>query len=339
MYRCIRPALFSLDAERSHQLTLNGLARAEPIAERLYGQSVPDCPTRLMGLDLPNPVGLAAGLDKDGTAIDGFAALGFGFLEIGTVTPVAQPGNPYPRLFRLVPEQAIINRMGFNNEGVEALCERVRTSHYSGVLGINIGRNAATSPEQAVTDYVAGLDAVYPLASYVTINISSPNTTGLRDMQTGAALDDLLGQLVSRRDELGRQHNRYVPLCIKIAPDLYDSELEIVSNALFNHGVDGVLATNTTIQRDGVPENWRYEAGGLSGAPLGKRSTQVIRQMATLLDGALPIIGVGGIDSGDKAVEKLEAGASAVQLYSGLIYRGPGLVRECVNAVKAYRNQ
>lgn len=336
MYNLIRPALFSLDAERAHHLTLSGLAHAPAVARRLYGSRVPDCSVRVMGLDLPNPVGLAAGLDKDATAIAGLGGLGFGFVEVGTVTPVAQPGNAKPRLFRLTSHNAIINRMGFNNGGVQALCERVRASNWGGVLGINIGRNADTRPEQTVNDYLTGLAAVYALASYVTINISSPNTKGLRDMQGGDALDELLGRLVRARDGLAGQHGRRVPLAVKIAPDLDSADLAFIAQSLVEHGIDGVIATNTTISRDNVPERWRDEAGGLSGRPVTARSTQVIAELAECLDGALPIIGVGGIDSGAAAVEKLAAGASAVQIYTGLIYRGPALVRECVEAAARY---
>ncbi len=336
MYSLIRPALFSLDAERVHHLTMMGLAYSAPLMRGVYGARVPACPVRVMGLHLPNPVGLAAGLDKDGAAIDGLAALGFGFVEIGTVTPAPQPGNAQPRLFRLAAQGAIINRMGFNNGGVERLCERVRASRYyrkrGGVLGINIGKNADTRPERAVGDYLTGLAAVYALASYVTINISSPNTKGLRDMQGGDALDDLLARLVTARDGLARQHGRRVPLAVKIAPDLDDEALDEVADRLVAHGIDGVIATNTTTGRGGVPAVWQEEAGGLSGAPLAPRPTQVIRRLHARLGGALPIIGVGGIDSGAAAAEKLAAGASAVQLYSGLIYRGPSLVRECVEA-------
>lgn len=337
MYSWIRPALFALDAERSHRLVLNGLARTGALARRLYARRVPHCPVELMGLALPNPVGLAAGLDKDGTAVDGLAGLGFGFMEIGTVTPVAQPGNPRPRLFRLSAERALINRMGFNNAGVEALCQRLRAGRFTGALGINIGRNADTRPDMAIRDYLTGLGAVYALASYVTINVSSPNTKGLRDMQAGDALDDLLGRLVHSRDSLAQQHGRRVPLAVKIAPDLDDAQLEFIAKRLIAHAIDGVIATNTTVDRDAVPDLWRDETGGLSGAPLAARATRVIRQLSEALGGTLPIIGAGGIDSGPAAVEKLAAGASAVQLYTGLIYRGPALVRECVEAIGSWQ--
>lgn len=336
MYDMIRPALFALDAERVHHLTLSALARLPAPARWLYGDRVPNCPVRVMGLDLPNPVGLAAGLDKDAVAVAGLSALGFGFVEVGTVTPVAQPGNAKPRLFRLVTQDAIINRMGFNNAGVGALCRRLRASRYRGVLGINIGRNADTRPDRAVNDYLTGLAAVYALASYVTINISSPNTRGLRDMQGGGALDELLGRVIEARDGLAEQHGSRVPIAVKIAPDLESREIETIATRLLEHGVDGVIATNTTIRRDNVPERWQAEAGGLSGRPVAGRSTRVIVELAGCLHGEIPIIGVGGIDSGATAVEKLAAGASAIQLYTGLIYRGPDLVRECVAAVAEY---
>lgn len=337
MYKYIRPALFTLDAERAHHLTLAALRRSSRLMSCLYGRHVPDCPVEVMGLKLANPVGLAAGLDKDGRAIDGLAGLGFGFLEMGTVTPVAQPGNPRPRLFRLPEHNAIINRMGFNNDGVAALCARVRASRYRGVLGINIGRNASTVPAQAIQDYLAGLEAVYTLASYVTINISSPNTKGLRDMQAGDALDELLTQMVRRRDALAQQHGRRLPLAVKIAPDLQPAELEGIARRLLAHKLDAVIATNTTISRHNLPARWQAAQGGVSGTPVAGRSVHIIRQLAPMLDGALPIIGVGGIDNGAAAVEKLAAGAVAVQLYSGLIYQGPGLVRECVEAIRHYR--
>lgn len=336
MYSLIRPALFSLDAERAHHLTLSGLGRASAAAHWFYGRYVPDCPVRVMGLDLPNPVGLAAGLDKDAVAINGLGGLGFGFVEVGTVTPVAQSGNAKPRLFRFADQNAIVNRMGFNNGGVEALCKRVRASRYRGVLGINIGRNADTRTDRAVDDYLTGLAAVYALASYVTVNISSPNTQGLRDMQGGDALDELLARLVKARDGLAEQHGRRVPLAVKIAPDLDAADIDHIAQRLIFHGIDGVIATNTTINRDNVPAGWGDEAGGLSGRPVAGRSTQVITELSQRLNGALPIIGVGGIDSGATAVEKLAAGASAVQIYTGLIYRGPTLVRECVEAAAQY---
>lgn len=335
MYSLIRPALFSLDAETAHHYTLNALSRTAPMLARVYGQRVDSLPTRVMGLDLPNPVGLAAGLDKNGAHVDGLAALGFGFLEIGTVTPVAQPGNERPRLFRLTDERGILNRFGFNNDGAVSLVERVRRADFAGVLGINIGKNKATPAERAVEDYVAALEYVHPVASYVTINISSPNTQGLRDLQGRDSLDALLSMLVETRDRLDYDSAKRTPLAVKIAPDLTPAEMDAIVDRIRYYRIDGVIATNTTISRDHVALRWRQEAGGISGAPLRRRSTEIIAALYQRLGDDVPIIGVGGIASGRDACEKIAAGAVAIQLYSGLIYRGPGLVRECVQALKA----
>lgn len=336
MYRLARSALFALDAERAHDLTLSSLAAAAPLARRCYGDRVPAAPISAMGLSFPNPVGLAAGLDKDGRCIDGLGALGFGFLEIGTVTPRPQPGNSRPRLFRLPERRAIINRMGFNNRGVDYLLERVRQCRYRGVLGINIGKNFDTPLERAVDDYRAGLERVYPHASYVTINISSPNTKGLRDLQGGPALDGLLQALKTQQAALADRHGRYVPLAVKVAPDLDAEGLDAIARAVVRHRVDGVIATNTTVGRRGVEGHpLAGEQGGLSGEPLRPLSDAVVAALAVRLDGAAPIIGVGGIMSGADARAKIEAGASLVQVYSGLIYRGPALVGECVRALAA----
>jgi len=332
MYSLIRPALFSLDAEKSHDFTLAALDRSAPLLRPMYGDRAPDVPTRIMGLDLPNPVGLAAGLDKTGAHIDGLSALGFGFLEIGTVTPLAQAGNDKPRLFRLTDERGILNRFGFNNEGADALVARVRKARYSGVLGINIGKNKHTPAEHAVADYVAALTCVHPVASYVTINISSPNTQGLRDLQGRDSLDGLLAMLVETRDQLDYDSGRRTPLAVKIAPDLDAAGLDAVVDRVRYYGIDAVIATNTTISRDGVALRWHKEMGGVSGAPLRARSTAIIRKLYARLGDDIPIIGVGGIASARDVQEKMAAGARAVQLYSGLIYRGPGLVRECVQA-------
>ncbi|MDA3921932.1 MAG: quinone-dependent dihydroorotate dehydrogenase [Salinisphaera sp.] len=337
MYSLLRPALFSLDAERAHDMTLACLDCAAPVMNRLYRNRLANLPTRLMGLDLPNPVGLAAGLDKTGQHIDGLAALGFGFLEIGTVTPLAQAGNPKPRLFRLPEQRAVLNRFGFNNEGAPALVERVRAARFKGVLGINIGKNKATPADRAVDDYLAALNCVHPVASYVTINISSPNTQGLRNLQGRDSLDTLLGAMVETRNRLDRETGRRTPLAVKIAPDLDADGLDAIVDRLRHHGVDGVIATNTTISRDDVPLRWQAEAGGLSGAPLRQRSTAIIRALHQRLGDEIPIIGVGGISHGRDVIEKMNAGASAVQLYSGLIYRGPGLVRDCVEAAAGRR--
>ncbi len=334
-YALLRPALFSLDPETAHDATLTSLNSAHCLGlTRLLPQPAPD-PRTVMGLTFPNPVGLAAGLDKNGDCINGLAALGFGFIEIGTVTPRPQPGNPRPRLFRLPAAQAIINRMGFNNHGVDALVENVKRAHYNGILGINIGKNADTPIEQAADDYLISLRKVYAHASYVTVNISSPNTKNLRQLQGGDELDALLVRLKAEQEKLAQQHGKYVPLAVKIAPDLDGEQIRQIAALLLKHRIDGVIATNTTLARAGV-ENLPHgnEAGGLSGAPVRESSTAVIRALAAELQGALPIIGVGGILKGADAVEKMRAGAALVQLYSGLIYRGWGLVGECAAAVR-----
>jgi dihydroorotate dehydrogenase len=335
-YSFIRPALFCLEAEQAHHLTLSALK----LGQRL-GLLTPK-PNRgetgtcsVMGLNFPNKVGLAAGLDKNGAYIDALAALGFGFIEIGTVTPRPQAGNPKPRLFRLPEHQAIINRMGFNNDGVEALLKNVAASQYKGILGINIGKNASTPIHQATDDYVTCLKAVYNQASYVTINISSPNTQNLRTLQTGDALLDLLVALKAQQAALTDQFGRYVPLAVKIAPDLSDTEIDMMAKLFVNHKIDGVIATNTTLSRNAISGHaLSNEAGGLSGAPVTELSNQVIKRLAAQLDGALPIIGAGGILSGNDAKNKLAAGANLIQVYSGLIYQGPALIAECIQATR-----
>jgi dihydroorotate dehydrogenase len=287
-----------------------------------------------MGLRFPNRVGLAAGLDKNGIAVDGLARLGFGFLEVGTVTPLAQPGNPQPRLFRIPEHQAIINRMGFNNGGIDALLVNLARANHTGILGINIGKNAVTPIEKATDDYLIGLDKAYPRASYVTVNISSPNTKNLRQLQGESELDALLGALKGRQEALAQKHGRYVPLALKIAPDLDGAQITQISDALRRHRIDGVIATNTTLGREGVESSpVAAEAGGLSGAPVFEKSTIVVRKLAAALAGELPIIAAGGIDSAEKARAKIDAGASLVQIYSGLIYRGPALIKECIKAL------
>ena len=332
-YSLIRPALFALDPETAHELTISALAKAGPLAGLACGKSSGRA-VEVMGLKFPNPVGLAAGLDKNGEAIDGLAALGFGFIEIGTVTPRPQPGNPKPRMFRLPEAEAIINRMGFNNHGVAALVENVKRAKYKGILGINIGKNADTPIERAADDYLACLSAVYAHASYVTVNISSPNTRNLRDLQGADALDALLAQLKQRQGELTQRHGRYVPIALKIAPDLDNEQIATIADLLRRHRMDAVIATNTTLARDKVAHlNHGNETGGLSGAPVREQSTTVIRELARLLQNEVPIIGVGGILSGANAQEKISAGAKLVQVYTGLIYRGPGLVRECIQAL------
>jgi dihydroorotate dehydrogenase len=331
-YPLIRPLLFALDAERAHELTLYlvalgdslGLARPTPADGK---------PVDVMGLRFPNRVGLAAGLDKNGTAVDGLSRLGFGFLEVGTVTPRPQPGNPKPRLFRLPEHQAIINRMGFNNAGVDALLEKLASIRYRGILGINIGKNFDTPIEKAVDDYLLCLDKAYRQASYITVNISSPNTKNLRQLQGVPELDTLLSALKSRQNALADQHGKYVPLALKIAPDLETGQIIDIADALRRHRIDAVIATNTTLGREGVESSpLAAEAGGLSGGPLFEKSTAVIRSLAQALAGELPIIAAGGITSGARAQAKIDAGAALVQIYSGLIYRGPQLVAECIEA-------
>ncbi len=335
-YALVRPLLFALDAERAHELTLSLLAFGTSMGLR-GAPATADRPITAMGLRFPNPVGLAAGLDKNGIAIDGLAGLGFGFLEVGTVTPRPQPGNPRPRLFRLPEQQAIINRMGFNNAGIDALLERMAAVRYRGILGINIGKNFDTPIEHAVDDYLICLDKAYPHASYITVNISSPNTKNLRQLQGASELDALLGALKSRQTALADRHGNYVPLALKIAPDLDQAQILDIADALRRHGIDGVIATNTTTGREGVETSpLAAEAGGLSGGPLFDKSTAVIRALALALAGELPIIAAGGITSGARARAKLDAGAALVQLYSGLIYRGPQLVGECIEATKGW---
>lgn len=337
MYSTLRSLMFRLPAETSHDLALDmiGAAGRLGLARRLLRPVAPQ-PVEVMGLKFANPVGLAAGLDKNAVAVDGLGAMGFGFIEVGTVTPRPQPGNPRPRMFRLPQAQAIINRMGFNNQGVDALLERLQGVDYDGVLGINIGKNAVTPVENAVDDYLTCLRKVYAYADYVTLNLSSPNTPGLRTLQYGDALKALLEPIKQAQLQLQQEHGRYVPLALKIAPDMNDEELRLVAHTLLEQGMDAVIATNTTLSRDAVQGlEHADEAGGLSGAPLTERSTEVVRTLADELAGRMPIIGVGGIFSGADAAAKIAAGASLVQLYSGFIYRGPELVRECVDAIAA----
>lgn len=334
-YALLRPLLFALDAETAHALTLASLDVLATIGcSALAGGKRIACPRRAMGIEFPNPVGLAAGLDKNGEHIDGLAALGFGFLEIGTVTPRAQPGNPRPRLFRLPAARALINRMGFNNAGVAHLLERVRRARYRGVLGINIGKNYDTPLERAADDYRTCLRQVYPLASYVAVNISSPNTENLRQLQRAGELAPLLAALRQEQQRLADAHGRYVPLAVKIGPDLDEGQIAAVARLLCEHGIDAAIATNTTVTRDGVGGlTHANEPGGLSGAPLTPKSYETVRALARALDGALPIIGVGGIMSAADAIAIMDAGASLVQLYTGLIYRGPALVGEVAAAL------
>jgi len=338
IYPIARSLLFVLDAERAHDLALRALdaAHCSGIGRVLVPKPAP-LPVRAFGLEFPNPVGLAAGLDKNGAHIEALFALGFGFIEIGTVTPKPQPGNPKPRMFRLPEHSAIINRLGFNNFGVDALVRRVeRIAHRPGMLGINIGKNKDTPNADAVNDYSYCLERVYPLADYVTVNISSPNTEGLRDLQRDDALRRLLGQLREKQSGLAARHGKRVPVLIKIAPDNTESELDAMANALAEHQVDGVIATNTTLARDGV-ESHRFgnQSGGLSGAPLMQPSTRILRGMRARLPDSIPLVGVGGIMTGADAAEKIAAGATLVQCYSGLVYRGPELIAECVEAIRA----
>lgn len=339
LYALARPLLFSLDPEAAHHLTMPLLRRAAGIGLTRFLATPASDPRTVMGIRFANPVGLAAGLDKDGAYIDGLAALGFGFLEIGTVTPLPQPGNPLPRMFRLPAARALINRMGFNNGGVDAFVANVQASAFfqnrRGVLGLNIGKNASTPIENAVDDYLLCLQKVYPFADYVTVNISSPNTNNLRQLQDAAALDRLLSQLKERQQRLADRHRRYVPIALKIAPDLDADQVRVIADALLRHRMDGVIATNTTVARDavaGMPH--ALEAGGLSGAPVAAASTAIIRALRTQLGDAIPIIGVGGILCAADAQEKMRAGASLIQLYTGLIYRGPALVTECAAAMR-----
>lgn len=331
-YALIRPALFALGAEQAHDLALRGLAMAGRMT--CFDKAPPLAnPVEVMRLQFPNRIGLAAGLDKNAIAVDGLGQLGFGFIEIGTITPRAQPGNPVPRLFRLPEQQAIINRMGFNNAGIDALVYRLKHVRYRGILGINIGKNFDTPLEKAADDYLLCLDKAYPFASYVTVNISSPNTKNLRQLQDDAAVNQLLSALKARQAQLTEQHGRYVPLALKIAPDLETEQIIHIADALRRHRIDAVIATNTTLSRAGVEtSSLASEVGGLSGAPLFEQSTRVVRQLAQALAGELPIIAAGGVTNGERARAKLAAGAALVQIYSGLIYRGPGLVRECIAA-------
>ena len=334
LYSLARPLLFSLAPERAHELTLSLLKSAHRMG--MMRQSIASKPVTCMGIQFPNPVGLAAGLDKNGAYIDALAGLGFGFIEIGTITPRPQAGNPHPRLFRLVEAKAIINRMGFNNDGVDKLVENVKASKFKGILGINIGKNADTPVENAVDDYLICLEKVYNYASYVTVNISSPNTKNLRSLQSGDALTELLETLRKRQLELAEEHQHYVPLVLKVAPDLSSEDIEFIAKQLLQFKIDGLIVTNTTLSREGV-ENLKYadEAGGLSGAPVFEKSTACLAAFSKALDGQIPLIGVGGILSGEQALAKQDAGASLVQIYSGLIYTGPTLIKDCVDALKS----
>jgi len=335
LYSAIRKVLFKFDPETIHELTIKSFKAtgATPL-NRIYKQKVIQKPVDVMGITFPNPVGLAAGLDKNGECIDAFAAMGFGFVEIGTITPRPQPGNDKPRIFRLPEANAIINRMGFNNKGVDYLIDQVRKAKFKGVLGINIGKNKDTPDENAKDDYIICMRKVYDYASYITVNISSPNTPGLRSLQYGDALNELLSALKVEQKALAIQYNKYVPVAVKIAPDLNEEEVKSIAQSLIDNDIHGVIATNTTLSREGV-EGLEHgnEMGGLSGEPVKEKSTQVIKLLAHALNNKLPIIGVGGIASGKDAQEKIDAGAILVQVYSGFIYQGPDLVKDIVNTL------
>ena len=335
MYLFFRNLLFKLDAETSHEFSLDLMGAAERLQLlNLFLPNIPENPVEVMGITFPNAVGLAAGLDKNGDYFNALGAMGFGFVEIGTVTPKPQKGNPQPRLFRIPEAQAIINRMGFNNKGVDHLVEQVTRRRYQGVLGINIGKNATTPVENAADDYVIGLRKVYNHADYITVNVSSPNTQGLRDLQFGDSLNRLLETLKNEQLKLQQEQGRYVPVAVKIAPDMDSFAIQQVAATLLAQGMDGVIATNTTISREGVEQYPNVnETGGLSGLPVQDKSTQVIKALYAELGDKLPIIGVGGILDGESAAEKIQAGAKLVQIYSGFIYRGPALISEAATAI------
>ncbi len=337
LYRAVRPFLFALDPETAHRFSLKSLdILARLGASSLVASAAPRMPVRVMGLDFPNPVGLAAGLDKDGEHIDALAALGFGFIEVGAVTPRAQPGNPKPRLFRLSKAGALINRLGFNSRGADALVENIRRSSYRGIVGVNIGKNSDTPNERALEDYIACLRKVYAHASFVTANISSPNTKDLRSLQQADGLDALLLSLTAERDLLAKRYGNRVPLAVKVAPDLDEAGIETIADRVTARGIDAVIATNTTVSREGVAHlPASREQGGLSGAPLKARATAVVAKLRRALPAGVTIIGVGGIASAADAREKLDAGASLIQLYTALVYRGPTLVGEIVRGLAA----
>ena len=335
-YPLIRALLFKFSPETSHHVALRSLAIANSVGVLSLLHKTHQQPVNIMGIDFPNPVGLAAGLDKNGDYIDALAALGFGFIEIGTVTPRPQAGNPQPRLFRIPEAHAIINRMGFNNLGVDHLVSQVQKAKFKGVLGINIGKNFDTPVKNAADDYVHCLEKVYDFASYVAVNISSPNTQGLRSLQTGSAFADLLQQLKQTQTRLAEQYGHYVPLAVKIAPDLQDEDIEYIAEQLVLHNIDGVIATNTTITRTGIEGlELSAETGGLSGKPLKALSTYTLARLAQALAGRIPIIGVGGICDGESAAEKITAGASLVQIYTGFIYQGAQLIEDAAASIKA----
>jgi len=332
-YCLVKPLVLSLDPETAHGLAITGLRALGTLLPG--GCPLPDKPVRVMGIEFPNRIGLAAGLDKNGECIDALAGWGFGHIEVGTVTPRPQPGNPRPRMFRLPQAEGIINRMGFNNHGIDALLANIRAARYRGILGINLGKNADTPIERAAGDYLIGMGKAWPHASYITINISSPNTHNLRSLQGESELDALLAALKAKQTELTEQHGRYIPLALKIAPDIDNSQIIHMTDAIKRHRIDAVIATNTTVDHSqvaGLP--YANEVGGLSGAPLFEASTDVVKKLAAALANEIPIIAAGGVVDGQKAKMKLDAGAHLVQIYSGLIYRGPSLVKDCVDATR-----
>ena len=335
LYRIMRSFLFMLPPEKAHNLSIKQLKMTHgTVLDLFYRQKVQQRPVQVMGLTFPNSVGLAAGLDKDADCIDAFGAMGFGHIEVGTVTPVAQPGNAAPRIFRVLEGEGIINRMGFNNHGVDNLIENVKNSNFKGVIGINIGKNINTPVEEGKEDYLICMDKVYQHAGYIAVNISSPNTPGLRSLQYGKALDELLEALKIRQQALAKKHDKYVPIALKVAPDLSDEEIESIATSVLKYKIDGLIATNTTLDREIIKGmSHAAEAGGLSGRPVQSKSTKVIAKFASHLKGEIPIIGVGGIDSVIAAKEKIDAGASLVQIYSGFIYQGPALVKNIVNNI------
>lgn len=333
-YKIAQKFMFKMDAERAHELALCSLkSTAHSPLNGLYAQKVKSVPVTVMGITFPNPVGLAAGLDKNGECIDAFHAMGFGFVEVGTVTPRAQVGNPKPRLFRLEKAKAIINRMGFNNKGVDYLVSNLKAVKSNALVGVNIGKNKDTPVEQGKDDYLICMDKVYPYAAYITVNISSPNTPGLRSLQYGALLDELLLSLKDKQTELTKKYGKYVPLALKIAPDLSIDEIKDIARSVINNQFDGIIATNTTLAREAVKHlPFGEEAGGLSGLPLNALSTSVVQKLSDCVDGKIPIIAVGGIATPTAALDKFDAGASLIQIYSGFIYEGPPLIKRIIDA-------
>lgn len=340
MYSLAKPLLFALDAESAHGAGLRAIETAYRLGLNPLLASKPSpLPVHVLGLEFANPVGLAAGLDKNGAYIDALASLGFGFIEIGTITPRPQVGNPKPRMFRLERDMAVINRLGFNNAGLAELQKNLDCVRYTGILGVNLGKNKDTANERALDDYVTGLKAVYARASYVTVNISSPNTQGLRDLQQLDALRRLLGGLRETQAQLATQHHKHTPMLVKVAPDLNEHELDDIANAVVETGFEGVIGTNTSISRPSLQSASRDEVGGLSGKPLFTLATRTLRELRSRLPQEIVLIGVGGITSGSDAVDKIQAGASLVQFYSGMIYRGPALIAECVEALRALKGR